>query len=415
MQGYVEPNQPLIFSNKPQAVWFIIVAMMIAVFTPTSVGGNINPLLIVLGNVAALAVFLFAAFYYRLNVSYLILIPALLLISLLIIMTFLSPFNQVTPGAFLPYLTFVLICSVKIDQLILSKSQQKFLFFLATFVVLLCFMAFFRVAFVVDIQESYYQMFPDLYKFMMMWANKPVLMFSTHSVAGFAYFLIAVCFFAAYINKKELKNRWILLWVSIAYSVTLALLLSNTGLALLALMLIIYLFYFFRHGNPKIALLGLMIIMMLVVYFIDPITNVVQSVASTLFDVLSRKENGLMARFSVDSRLGGSIMYLVSSPFIGVGITNGGDIAFGDSFYSEYMLRLSVFGFFLVAFVTYGYLYVNTQSARYFTLLATLVFIADLGYPLFVTYRFVFLFPIAIIFFNTLALNDKFNSRKNHR
>uniref|UniRef100_A0A486XY40 Uncharacterized protein n=1 Tax=Rheinheimera sp. BAL341 TaxID=1708203 RepID=A0A486XY40_9GAMM len=323
--------------------------------------------------------------------------------SLLIGMTFLSPFSQLTPGAFVPYLTFTLLCSVRIDKLSLNSAQQKFLLSVSVIVALLCFLAFFRVAIVMDIQESYYQMFPDLYKFMMMWANKPVLMFATHSVAGFAYYLIAICLLAAYLSQIDLKHRWVLLLLSITYSVILVLLLSNTGLALFLMLLGIYSVLFLRYGKPVAVLLVLFSITAVVLYFYQPILLVIDMATDLVVEVLSRKENGLLARFSTESRLGGSINYLTASPVVGVGMTSGGDIAFGDSFYAEYMLRLGFWGYFLVAFVTYGYLFINTKAKKYFFALAMLVFIADLGYPLFVTYRFVFLFPVVIILLNTLS------------
>lgn len=403
MQGYAKsPSFNIKYGNQ-QPAWLIIVAMFVAVFAPTSIGGVINPLLIVFGNTAALGVFLFAAIYFKLRVSPILLIVSLLIMALLILMTFLSPFQYITPGAFMPYLTLALVCSVKVDNLKLNIKQQKFLFILIAIVAALCFMAFFRVAVVMDIQEAYYQMFPDLYKFMMKWANKPVLMFATHSVAGFAYYLIAFCLFSAYLSKKQLNMRWMLLVMSLAYSVVLILLLSNTGFVLFLILLMIYIFYFIRYGSPRVVFFLLIVVLMLILYFIEPITNVINATASIIFDVLSKKENGLLARFSTESRLGGSIEYLIANPLVGVGVTSGGNIAFGDSFYAEYMLRLSFFGFFLVAFVTYGYLYLNIHSTYYFIMLASLVFIADLGYPLFVTYRFIFLFPVVIIFFNTIT------------
>lgn len=389
--------------HDDEAVWFIIAAMLIAVFSPTSISGVINPLLLVLGNISALTVFLFATWYYRLAVSTLILIPGLLVVSLLIGMTFLSPYSQLTPGAFIPYLTFTLLCSVRIDRLQLNRSQLKFLVWLTVLLAALCFMAFFRVGTVMNIQESYYQMFPDLYKFMMKWANKPVLMFATHSVAGFAYYLIGFCLFAAYIRYQDMKSRWLLLVLSLIYSVILVLLLSNTGLALFLLLLAVYGYHFVRFANPLLVLFSIFGLIMAVLYFYEPLQLVFSTISELIFDVLTKKENGLLARFSTESRLGGSIQYLVSNPLVGVGMTSGGDLAFGDSFYAEYMLRLNFFGFFLVAFITYGYLYINTRVKTYFIFLAGLVFIADLGYPLFVTYRFVFLFPVVIVFFNTLA------------
>ena len=128
------------------------------------------------------------------------------------------------------------------------------------------------------------------------------------------------------------------------------------------------------------------------------------------FEVILKENNGLLARMSMNSRLAGSYEYVFNSPLIGVGFTYGGDLAFGDNILSEYILRAGFAGYFLVMLMVVGYLYANLTSKLAFFLVLAFVLMSDLGYPLFVAFRFVFIFPVLIILVNMYT--DMYRARK---
>jgi hypothetical protein len=243
-------------------------------------------------------------------------------------------------------------------------------------------------------------MFPDLFDFMMNWAKKPVLMFATHSVAGFAYFLIALILFIFARIADSKAIRYSLFLASISFSVFLVLLLSNTGFILFVVMLLIYLFSMFKAFGVWGWLISLIVLVALVSINIDVITTVLSFAWDSFITVASSKNNGLLARFTLDSRLAGSYEYVFNSPFVGVGFTDHPSLAFGDNLLSEYVLRAGFLGYLLVLILVFGFFYSNLKLKTVAILLFIFVILSDLGYPLFVALRFVFIFPLIIVLSN---------------
>ncbi|MBU0911557.1 MAG: hypothetical protein KKF22_03360 [Gammaproteobacteria bacterium] len=388
--------------------WFIIFPMLIALFFPTSINGVINPYLSLIGNVIALMVFFCGIITGSLRLSLTLFIISLSFMLLLVVMTILSPFSQITMGAVVPYLTFLLVCSTNIRSVILTKAQRRVVIFVVALIIVCCFLVVFDFKPFIAIQESYYQMFPDLFDFMMNWAKKPVLMFATHSVAGFAYFLIAIVLFIFARSAASKTARYSLFIASLLFSVFLVLLFSNTGFILFVVMLAVYLFSMFKAFGVWGWLISLTVLVALVSINIELITTVLSFAWDSFITVASSKNNGLLARFTLDSRLAGSYEYVFNSPFVGVGFTDHPSLAFGDNLLAEYVLRAGFLGYLLVLILVFGFFYSNLKLKAVAVLLFIFVILSDLGYPLFVALRFVFIFPLIIILSNYYyALKNK--------
>ena len=380
--------------------WFIIIPLLIALFFPTSINGVINPHLSLIGNLIALMVFFAGIMIGSLRLSLTLFAISLAFMLLLAVMTILSPFSQITLGAVVPYVTFLLVCSINIKSVVFTKAQRRVVIFLIVLLLISCFLVVFDFKPFIAFQESYYQMFPDLFDFMMNWAKKPVLMFATHSVAGFAYFLIALILFIFARIADSKAVRYSLFIASLSFSVFLVLLLSNTGFILFFVMLLIYLFSMFKTFGVWGWLISLIALVALVSINIDVITTVLSFAWDSFITVASRKDNGLLSRFTLDSRLAGSYEYVFNSPFVGVGFTDHPSLAFGDNLLSEYVLRAGFLGYLLVLILVFGFFYSNLKLKTVAVLLFIFVILSDLGYPLFVALRFVFIFPLLIILSN---------------
>ena len=380
--------------------WFIIIPLLIALFFPTSINGVINPHLSLIGNLIALMVFFAGIMIGSLRLSLTLFSISLAFMLLLAVMTILSPFSQITLGAVVPYVTFLLVCSINIKSVVFTKAQRRVVIFLIVLLLISCFLVVFDFKPFIAFQESYYQMFPDLFDFMMNWAKKPVLMFATHSVAGFAYFLIALILFIFARIADSKAVRYSLFIASLSFSVFLVLLLSNTGFILFFVMLLIYLFSMFKTFGVWGWLISLIALVALVSINIDVITTVLSFAWDSFITVASRKDNGLLSRFTLDSRLAGSYEYVFNSPFVGVGFTDHPSLAFGDNLLSEYVLRAGFLGYLLVLILVFGFFYSNLKLKTVAVLLFIFVILSDLGYPLFVALRFVFIFPLLIILSN---------------
>jgi hypothetical protein len=390
--------------DKSTAAGFILIFVaFFSLFWPTSVDTVIMPLLTLSGNMLCLALLILASLlgWLRLNPALFIIWLAVML--LLFLMTFLSPYRQVTFGAIGPYLTMAYVASLNIRHLRFSRKQLLFILWTCVALVVFCWAVIFGAEAVIEIQKSYYQLVPDLFNFMVTWANKPVLMFATHSVAGFAYFVFSVVFYAYGQKAERFWHKFVLYLLCFNFYILLAFLISNTGFLLFAVLTVFYLYRFvFCKGLIPSFIFAIFVLIFIVLY-IEEIAFVLGFAADATSEVLSSQHNGILSRFTLGSRLAGSYEYVFNSPLIGVGFTEGGKLAFGDNMLSEYVLRGGVFGYLLVLLAVFGFFYTNMKSVFAALLMFTFVFFSDTGYPLWVTFRFVFLFPILVILINHLA------------
>lgn len=387
-------------ANSERSAWFIIIPLLIALFFPTSINGVINPYLSLIGNTIALLIFCTGIIVGSLKVSLTLFTIALSFMLMLFVMTILSPFNQITLGAIVPYATFSIICSTKIKDVFTTKLQRFVLIITVLLILVCCFLIVLDYQPLIALQESYYQMFPNLFDFMMNWARKPVLMFATHSVAGFAYFIISLTLFLFFLVAESFFAKFLLLLGSVSYSVFLILLLSNTGFILFLIMLLVYLSAMCRTFGMVAWFFTFLIFVTFIVTYADLIIDVFTFAWDSVVTILSSKDNGLIARFTLDSRPAASYEYVFNSPLIGVGFTEHSSLAFGDNLLAEYVLRAGLFGYILVMLLVFGFFYSNVKIKSIAIFLFMFVLISDLGYPLFVAFRFVFIFPLIILLSN---------------
>jgi hypothetical protein len=389
---------------KSSAAGFILIFLaFFSLFWPTSIDKVIMPHLTLSGNVICLALLIFASMlgWIRLNAT--LFVISLSLMILFFLMTFLSPYKDITFGAIAPYMTMAFVASLNLKHLRFSRKQLLFVLWTSITLCVLCWSVVGGSQFVIDIQESYYQMFPDLFDFMVSWANKPVLMFATHSVAGFAYFVFSLVFYAYGRQTDVFSRKMVFYFLSFNFFILLAFLISNTGFLLFAVLAIFYLYRFvFSKGLIPSFVFSIFVLVFIVVY-IEEISFLFGFAADAATNVMTSKHNGILSRFTMGSRLAGSYEYVFSSPVIGVGFTDGGNLAFGDNMLSEYVLRGGFFGYALVLLSVFGFFYSNMKSASAALLMFSFVILSDTGYPLWVTFRFVFLFPILVVLLNHLG------------
>lgn len=385
------------------AGFVLIFVAFFSLFWPTSINTVIMPHLTLSGNVICLALLIFASVLGWIKLNPLQFVISLGLMILLFLMTFLSPYKQITFGAIAPYMTMAFVAALNVKNLRFSRNQLVFVLWTSVALVGLSWSVIFGAQAVIDIQESYYQIVPELFNYMVAWANKPVLMFATHSVAGFAYFIFSLVFYAYGRHSDKVFYKVIFYLLSFNFFILLAFLISNTGFLLFAVLIVFYLYRFvFSKGLIPSFIFAILVLVFIVVY-IEEISFLLGFAADATSEVLTSKHNGILSRFTLGSRLAGSYEYVFNSPLIGVGFTDGGNLAFGDNMMSEYVLRGGFFGYLLVLMSVFGFFYSNMKSVSAALLMFAFVILSDTGYPLWVTFRFVFLFPVLVVLMNHLS------------
>ncbi|WP_161780224.1 hypothetical protein, partial [Pseudomonas aeruginosa] len=112
--------------------------------------------------------------------------------------------------------------------------------------------------------------------------------------------------------------------------------------------------------------------------------------------LLSSDANGLRGRYSAGNRLDGTYEFLLNNPLMAIGMTSSPQIAFGDNFISDYVIRTGVFGYLAVLFSVVVYFLSSLRGMVAIAFAVGIVVLADLGYPLLTNFRAIFLFPVFI-------------------
>lgn len=375
-------------SRKWGGLLFLVA--MFSLFFPSSIDGTI---ISYLSSVAILFSVLILFLYSSKN-SFLFssLVLMVLFLCLLLLFTILSPLNDFTPGAFLPYLGMAAVLSLRVPDMASNLSIRLFHF--CSFVLIaLGFGVIYEVSFVRELLHNYYQAYyEELYANMIIYHKKPVGPFSTHSVAAFAYFLFAVLYFSLY-RALSAGKLWYLLF-SCAFVFLLFNLRSFSSLVLIVLLVTLFLYLELRDGRWQavvVFFLGVISILMLV-----DVAPMIEAIAN----VLSSEGNGLRGRYSENTRLSGTYEYVSTNFISAVGLTSSPDIAFGDNFIADYVLRASAFGYLIVLVSSFLFLSasINGLGACFFAFF--LLLLSDLGFPALTNYRILFLLPAFICVWN---------------
>ncbi|QBL09813.1 hypothetical protein E0Z06_09920 [Rheinheimera sp. D18] len=410
-------NKETQFKTSTGFTWFLIASLLVSLYFPSSIGGSIIEQLSLLGNSLALFLLLLGVFFCKVPLGSERVVLGLIFIIAISLLSFLSPFSEVTLGAVVPYVTLFIIVSVSYKNVYLSRRQLLFLFLFAIFQLIVAFMIVFSVSWVKAVFESFYQMVPDLYYYMIGWENKPVITYATHSVAGFVFFVFSLVFLVLYYEVKGSFSRFAFLLISILYSSLLVFIFSNTGLFLFVGMLFFYFYFSMKKSGVVFRFFLSFFVVSCFIYVFINYSDIISLAYEKILEVLTSEHNGILARLSMNSRLAGSYTYVFDNPLQGVGFTYNANIAFGDNFISEYVLRGGFASYFIYLVLVLFFCFSNVSSKMMASMLFAFILISDFGYPLLVAYRFVFFFPIMIIIMNYIyrEFHDKEHLRTHTR
>ena len=369
---------------------FLVLAAAFGLFIPSSYHGEIGlyfPMVTVILGVASCFIYSLRSGVIAYNFMSL---TAYLM--LLLFYTIISPFEKLTLGAIFPYLALIIVLSVRVND---GMSVLAFKLFnvISLLLVVLGLGVILHVAFIRDIIESYYQMFnSELFVNMVVWYDKPVGPFATHSLAAFAYALLAIIYYN--LSLGYYGNKFFYRLMCLTFLVMLYCLKSFSSVALLCLLMGVYIYYLISNKKFfSIFLIGLVVLIIMMCVDLTAVHEVISK-------VFSSDSNGLKGRYTGNGRLDGTYQYVLANPFGGVGLTSSPELAFGDSFIADYILRTSFMGYFLIILTAFLYFKFNLHSNKAVFGSMILLFLGDLGYPLLTNYRFVFFIPVLVLVWN---------------
>lgn len=328
-----------------------------------------------------------------------VVVNAIFINVILLVCTLLSGLTDFAYGGFVPPAVLSVVLCSNVRDIPLTPLAAR-LFSLANAVNLTCgLLLALQVPEVARVFTTFYANgYPELVPYMLAEA-KPVLMFHSHSVAGFYCYL----FFYLTLRTFAHDSRKILyLMFAFGYIGLLICLHSFTGY-ILAGVALAQIFFHFQWQRSAIAGLILTALAIAGLTFVVSRFEGFEEFTTGMIDVLRREQNGLNGRYSSTGGLIGNIRYIADHPFSPVGTGFSSDLFYGDSGPLEYMLRGS---FWLVACV-YGGLYLflrrNLVSRREANILMLTLCAFELGYSNLQYFRTHFLLPFFVVYLNGIT------------
>jgi hypothetical protein len=246
------------------------------------------------------------------------------------------------------------------------------------------------------VSKDYAELVPS-----MLLIRKPVLVFGTHSLAGFFFYLFFHLNWEAFLVWRKKK----FFVFAGGYLLLTASLLSVTGVILAAVGLAEVLYYLWTRLRLK-WLLVLVVPGLVTLGFAFPPSNastqIVTDGAKFVTAMLTSTGGGFGGRLAPGGTLYYNIQYIRAHPFGPVGVSNSATLLFVDSGWVEYMLRGSV----LLVAIIYGSLYLFLKRSlvsrkdRIWLFATILAF--EVGFTSLTYQRSYFLLPFAVIFLNGL-------------
>jgi hypothetical protein len=377
---------------------WLSLCLVVGLCFPTSVGGEISKLL---GYCCAIT--LFALYCGLFLTTQRVVRPGLLICSLainaaLLLATLLSPLSGLALGAYMFY--FLLSCLYLIDlrEVRLGPAAARLFTIASVVLLILAAASSLRLEpvnnFFVDNYSAFYaELVPSMFRL-----GKPVLMFGSHSLAAFFFYLFFLLNFLTY-ARRESGFHFAL---AVCFLFVSLLLQSLTAYACVIAGVLQVLIYFGIHHRAVLRACSAVLLLGIVgVLAASPESrDALWSATSPLF---TSKVNGLAARYTSVGTLAANIDYIVDNPFTPVGLRYSDQLWFVDSGPVEYMLRGSVL---LVAAIYTGfYLFLKTSlhSARHCVLLCLVYFAFEVGFGNLVYLRTLYLLPFIVTYANSLA------------
>lgn len=327
-----------------------------------------------------------------------LLIIVLLINVILGVSTLFSPFNDFSFGAILAFITFSLIFCLNLYNIKFGEKIITLFLLVNILNIVLGFLIIYNNQFVNDILlKSYAAYYPKLVP-NMLYDNKPVLMFSSHSRAAFHLFLF---FFLSLVGYKHTQKKIFFIF-SLCYIFLILNLDSNTGYMFLVfscLIMSVYLIrYKLRHFFHSIVLGSVVVI-----FNLNKILVYLNEKYFIFSKTLSSESNGIIGRFSESGILANNFKYMIDNYFRPVGLGYSNDLFYSDSGIMLYTLRGTVILTILIYVGLYMFLKRNIYHKYQVYILFLAVLLMDIGSPTLMYFRTLFIIPFIVVYLNAIS------------
>jgi len=246
----------------------------------------------------------------------------------------------------------------------------------------------------------YSHFYPELVPNMIR-VHRPVLTFSTHSLAGLFLYL----FFWLNWETYKVRRTALSLFFAISELILLVALTSFTSFALAALALVQLLFWLWKRSRN--VFVATMLCVVVIVMFggrlvRDQLDGLVE-LPELGVALLNSDNNGPLARYGPGSDLRPTMAYLYNNPLSPIGFATPSYLYIVDSGPLEYLLRGSIPLLLLIYFGLYRFLRYNLTSASHALTLFLVIIAFETGFTAFTYFRTLYLLPFFVIYLKQIA------------
>jgi hypothetical protein len=386
-------NQVNTKQQNTQILLIIIILFLMGILFPTSINGVINNNLQLLAGLISLMfmggmLLIFKKINFKLFIMFFITNTITLVYTLFTVVVKIDIFNWYF-FLLITMLFFIDIRSVKANKYFLTVFE-----ILNAIIIITGFLIIFNNSQVGQLLINYYSSFyPELVPNMLFF-DKPVFTFGTHSIAGFYMF---VFFFLNYSLYKTM-NKMKFLIIANFYLYFCFALKSNTSLTFLLLGLLVM---FWEVKNKTLFLAKLTVSVALIyLVFKEKIKQLWINIFYTFQNTTSSEVNGLIGRY-VSGNQSHNLEQIANNPFSGIGfaIANS-DIVVYDSGIVSLVLRGSIFLALLFYISFFYYLKRNMINKKKALFLFIVYLMFELAYGNLFYFRTIALLPFIIVLFN---------------
>lgn len=322
---------------------------------------------------------------------------AILINAILIVFTLSTTLSSYSPGAYFSFFAFSLLICLDLKKVAFTNIFKYLLVGMSSLLILGVYLVVFKPYYIDNLLESYYAWGDPGTQYFMVNAREPALMFATHSIAGFYYFIFFLMNYRSYKSFRKL----LYLIFSILFILAMILLRSVTGYGLAALaILIVSKSVFVTPGKAiLISIVGVTIGVWAFFRF-QPLWEAIFNLS--IGQVFSSSGNGFIGRYSGNSMLSATIEYIQAHPFQPIGLGHNPELFYTDSGPIIYFLRGSIFLVGAMYLGVLGLFMNNSKRAMWGFLLFCIFMFFESGFPNLIYMRTIYLLPFIIAYFNYL-------------
>jgi hypothetical protein len=376
----------------------ILFLLIIGLFFPTSLSAEIKNFQSVYSVILILVLL-----WSLIRRKYLPKIPLLIFLGInfvLLLATWITPFNEYAVGSYLAYLSLSILFLLGLKNNRFTESHIRIFKWINIIIIILGFLVINQNQIIIDFFiQNYSYYYEDLVRFAS-YTKKPVIMFASHSIAAFYFYIFFYLCLESYKKTKQLS----FLFISISYVVLMLYLNSFTT----HVFLIIATIQIIKCFLPKKPVVTVMTLVLSCLIFRYRITDLYQSTQNAFLS----ESNGLIGRFKSTGYQAQNLDYISENFYRPVGFGYSDDLFFGDSGMVEVLLRGSLLLFILIYAGVFLFYKSNLILKRDAIFLFLIFMMMEIGYTTFIYFRSLFIIPFILVYINSIRSLDETQLKK---